>query len=118
MRHFWNAVAALDPSASDLDEGKRFPICDPDALSEQFQNAGLSDVQTLAIDIPTNFRDFDDYWVPFLGGQGPAGGYLMSLNEERRSQLRDKIYESLPFAQDGSIPLVARAWAVKGTEQG
>jgi len=36
------------------------------------------------IDILTHFRDFDDYWSPFLGGQGPAPGYAMSLSEERR----------------------------------
>lgn len=114
MRHFWNAAVALDPAARDLDEGRRFPICSPDALTDLFQNAGLSRVQVRPIDILAEFRDFDDYWSPFLGGQGPAPGYAMSLNEERRAQLRQRIYNSLPFALDGTIPLVMRAWAVKG----
>jgi hypothetical protein len=64
--------------------------------------------------VPTVFRDFDDYWSPFLGGQGPAPGYLMALNEERRAALRDHIRAALPAAADGSIPLIARAWAVRG----
>ncbi len=114
MRHFWDAAAELDPAAHDLDEGLRFPICDPAALSQLFQDVGLSMVETRPIDIPTRFKDFDDYWIPFLGGQGPAPGYAMSLSEERRAQLREKIHQGLPFDADGSVPLVARAWAVKG----
>jgi hypothetical protein len=38
----------------------------------------------------------------------------MSLNEERRGALRDRIRATLPIAGDGSIPLIARAWAVRG----
>jgi SAM-dependent methyltransferase len=117
MRHFWNAAIALDPAIADHDEGKRFPICHPEALSELFRNAGLTGIETRPIDIATDFKDFDDYWMPFLGGQGPAAGYAMSLSEERRAQLRERIYNSLPFAMDGSIPLVARAWAIKGIKQ-
>lgn len=117
MRHFWNAAAALDPLARDLDEGRRFPICQPDPLRALFQDAGLRDVAVRPIDIATDFRDFDDYWTPFLGGQAPAPGYAMSLSDEQRSALRERIRASLPFALDGSIPLVARAWAVRGFRQ-
>ncbi len=116
MRHFWNAASALDPSAQALDEGRRFPICNPEALTKLFLDAGLADVETCPIDVPTDFKDFDDYWSPFLGGQGPAPSYVMSLSEEQRAQLRERLYNSLPFALDGSIPLVARAWAVKGVK--
>lgn len=31
MRHFWEAAVALDPAALELDEGRRFPICQPEA---------------------------------------------------------------------------------------
>jgi hypothetical protein len=114
MRYFWDATVALDPSASKLVEATRFPICQPPALTSLFQDAGLHDVQTLTIDVPTTFKSFDDYWNPFLGGQGPAPAYAMSLTEERRSALRDRIRETLPIAGDGTIPLIARAWAVRG----
>ena len=114
MRHFWNAAAALDPAAFELDEGRRFPLCNPKALAELFQNAGVRSLETRPIDIATDFKNFEEYWNPFLGGQGSAPGYAMSLSEERRARLRERIYDSLPFALDGSIPLVARAWAVKG----
>jgi SAM-dependent methyltransferase len=115
MRHFWNAAVALNPAACDLDEGRRFPICAPDPLRDLFNSAGLEGVEVRAIDIDTHFRDFDDYWSPFLGGQAPAPGYAQSLSEEQRGHLRERIRASLPFALDGSIPLVARAWALRGT---
>jgi SAM-dependent methyltransferase len=114
MRHFWDAAAALDPGAIDLDEGRRFPICQPKPLTELFQRADLQDVAVHAIDIATEFKDFDDYWSPFLGGQGPAPGYAMALNEERRAALRERLRAKLPFDSDGSIALVARAWGVCG----
>jgi len=114
MRHFWDAAATVDPSARDLDEGRRFPLCDPQALDELWRAAGLRSVETAALDVTTSFRDFDDYWSPFLGGQGPAPAYAMSLPAPRRDALRDAVRSSLPIADDGSISLIARAWAVKG----
>ena len=117
MRHFWNAAVAMDPSAASLDEGRRFPVCHPEPLADLFQKAGLGDVKTRSIDVPTIFRNFDDYWTPFLGGQAPAPGYCMSLSEDRRVALRDRIRANLPIESDGTIHLIARAWAVRGTVQ-
>lgn len=114
MRYFWDAAAALDPSAAEMDEGKRFPICQPEALQNLFEVAGLTDVETRAIDVPTVFRNFDDYWSPFLGGQGPAPGYCTSLSEDAQAALRERLRVALPARPDGSIYLTARAWAVRG----
>lgn len=117
MRYFWDAAVALDPAASEVDEGRRFPMCQPAPLAEFFVQAGLSAVDVRPIDVPTRFRDFDDYWTPFLSGQGPAPGYAMSLTDERRAELRDRIRASLPIGMDGSIHLIARAWAVRGRKE-
>lgn len=117
MRYFWNAAAALDPAATELDEGRRFPLCQPKPLADLFGQAGLSEVEVLPIDVATDFRDFDDYWSPFLGGQGPAPGYAMSLTEERRVALREALRSELPIARDGAIRLIARAWAARGRKQ-
>jgi SAM-dependent methyltransferase len=114
IRRFWDTAIALDPAAAELDEGRRFPICAPAQLAALFQRAGLEDVDGREIDVPTVFRDFDDYWSPFLGGQGPAPGYAMSLPEERRAALRERLRADLPAGPDGSIRLGARAWAVRG----
>jgi hypothetical protein len=75
----------------------------------------LRDVAVRSIDVPTVFRDFDDYWSPFLGGQAPAPGYCMSLPDDRRAALRERIRAALPIRADGSIPLIARAFAARGT---
>lgn len=114
MRYFWDAVRALDAGAAHLDEGRRFPVCRPEPLAELFRAADLYDVEVVAIDVPTRFRDFDDYWTPFLGGQGPAPGYAVSLNEERQARLRERLRATLPTGPDGTIQLIARAWAVQG----
>lgn len=114
IRYFWDAAVELDPAATDLDEGVRFPLCKPEPLRALFLDAGLAEVDACAIDVPTAFRDFDDYWAPFLGGQGPAPTYAMSLTEERRAALRELLRSALPCTDDGSIHLTARAWAVRG----
>lgn len=114
MRVFWDAVVALDPPARELDEGVRFPICQPESLRQIFEGIGLREVDAHPMEIATVFRDFDDYWTPFLGGQGPAPGYAVSLTAERRERLRDLIRSRIPVMPDGTITLTARAWAAKG----
>jgi SAM-dependent methyltransferase len=117
IRLFWDAAVAIEPAAAELDEGRRFPLCQPDRLAELFAAAGLTRVESTAIAVPTRFRDFDDYWTPFLGGQGPAPGYCAGLSADAKLRLRDRLQSTLPSAGDGSIPLSARAWAVRGTVQ-
>ncbi len=114
MRYFWDAAVTLNPAAKKLDEGRRFPICNQMALLQLFQDAGLRRTEARAIDVPTVFHSFDDYWAPFLGGQGPAPSYAMSLTENRRIELRELIRSRLPVKSNGGINLIARAWAVRG----
>lgn len=115
MRFFWDAAVELDPDAAKIDEGVRFPLCRPQALVERFASAGLSEPEVRPIDVPTPFASFDDYWQPFLGGQGPAPAYAMSLDETTRTRLRERIRERIPVQADGSISMTARAWAVRAT---
>lgn len=77
-------------------------------------HGGLDAGAPRPIDVPTHFRDFDGYRAHFLGGQEPAPGYAMALSAERRTALREHLRVRLPFAADGSLALVARAWAVRG----
>jgi SAM-dependent methyltransferase len=114
MRHFWDAAGEMDSRARELDEGRRFTLCRPEPLTDLFQTAGLEKVEVRAIDVPTAFSDFEDYWSPFLGGQAPAPGYAMSLSQGRRAALRERIRASLPTNSKGEHHLIARAWAVRG----
>jgi SAM-dependent methyltransferase len=114
IRKFWDTAIDLDPAAANLDEGTRFPLCRPDALLDLFTRAGLAQVQVSGVDIPTVFSNFEEYWHPFLGGQGPAPTYAMGLDEAQRARLRDRILARIALRPDGSIALTARAWLVRG----
>jgi hypothetical protein len=105
----------LNPNDSALDQGERFPLCQPDPLAALFRESGLTLVSVRPIDVPTVFRDFNDYWMPFLGKQGAAPTYLASLDKEMRDRIRGALRARLTPNADGSITLTARAWAVQGT---
>lgn len=114
LRHFWDAAIAADPSAAELDEGRRFPVCRPDPLRAVWTEAGLTDVAVAPLEVPLEFPDFADLWEPFLAGQGPAPGYVAALAPPIRDRLRETMRATVPIRPDGSIALVARAWAVRG----
>lgn len=118
IRLFWDAAASLDPAAAPLHEGTRFPECNPVALRAAFQDAGLTNVDTAPLELSAKFADFDDYWRPFLGGQGPGPAYVMALSDERRSALRERLRASLPTDAGGAVALNVRAWAVRGMTRG
>jgi len=118
LRRFWDAAVALDPSAREYDEGERFPICSPSALETAFREAGFSRVEVSALEVATHFRDFDDYWMPFVGGPGPAPGYLASLPTPKQEGLARRLAATLPRNEDGSIALTARAWAARAAREG
>jgi SAM-dependent methyltransferase len=114
LRIFWEEAAALNSGADAVDERRRFPLCRQPALAALFEHAGLADVETASIEIPTDFAGFDDYWSPFLRGTGPAPSYAMSLDPSTRALLEQRLRERLPVGDDGCIHLRARAWAARG----
>ncbi len=114
LRRFWDVATALDPRAAELDEGRRFAICRPDALARAFEAAGLEGGAVASVEVPMRFEAFEAYWSPFLGGQGPAPGYARGLGEADRARLRERLRRELAPAADGSIRLRARAWVARG----
>ena len=118
MRVFWDAAVELDAGAAALDEGARFPACNPAALADLFTRAGLQEVEVTDIEIAMHFASFEEFWRPFLGGQGPAPGYVTALDEAARTRLCGRVRDRLPTRADGSISLAARAWAVRGMVAG
>ena len=114
FRCMWDAARVLDPAAAALDQGVRYTLCHPDRLHDLFEQGGLAEIRLEALDVPTVFADFDDYWAPFLSGEGTAPGYVMSLSENLRAQLRERIRAAMPIRPDGSLHLNARAWLVRG----
>ena len=114
LRLFWDAASEVDVNANRLDEGIRFPICNADNLRELFEQSGLTNIETAYADIDTVFNDFDDYWNPFLGGQGPAPGYLASLDTDIQEKIRRTLYNKLASHTNVPIKLLARAIAIRG----
>jgi SAM-dependent methyltransferase len=114
IQTFWEAAVALDPTARDLAEATRFPFCTERGLTSLATAAGLRSVDCLAIEFPTVFCDFEDFWRPFLFGAGPAPGYCTSLGPQAQQRLKEKLEANLPRSAEGSIQLRARAWAIRG----
>jgi trans-aconitate methyltransferase len=114
MRHFWEAAIAVSPHDARLDQAERFPLCQPEPLRALFEGAGLTSVTVRAIDIPTVFQDFDDYWNPFLGRTGAAPTYLAAVSDDVRERIRLHLKSRLAPPHGSAIELTARAWAVLG----
>ena len=111
LRTFWDAALSLDSGTPD--EGRTMRYNDPDALRELWLGAGLEAVETDALVVEASYQNFDDYWVPFTAGVGPAGAYTSSLDPDRRAALREECRRRLGDP-DGAFTLSAKAWAVKG----
>jgi SAM-dependent methyltransferase len=107
LRTFWDAAVALDPGAAARDE-RHMPLCTRGALAELWHAHDLRDVDEQSLTIDLAFASFDDYWQPFLGGQGPAGVYVSTLSESARRALESRL------RADVDLTLRARAWAVRG----
>ena len=111
LRLFWDAARALDPKAPDEAETRRFGK--DGEIAELFRAAGLNDVEDGALDVEVAHESFDDFWAPFLGGAGPVGSYLASLDDERQKRLREELRSRLD-SPAGPFSLTARAWHAVG----
>jgi SAM-dependent methyltransferase len=114
LRVFWDEAVALDSTIAVRDE-RNMPLCRPGELAALWRANGVERVEEQPLVVELSFDSFDDYWRPFLGGQGPAGAYAAALPEARRIALETRLRERLlGTRRDGPFTLPARAWAVKG----
>ncbi len=114
MRAFWDAALTVSPHDAKLSQAERFDWCQPEPLAALWRDQGLTAVEVRAVDIDTVFRDFDDYWTPFLGKQGAAPTYLATLDAGTQERIRAALHARLTAGGSGPIALTARAWAVQG----
>jgi len=117
LRVFWDAAIASNPAAADRDE-RRMRFSRRGELGDLWRQAGLVDVVETPVVIPMRFESFEDFWSPFLAGQGPAGSYVASLSEDGRSAIERRLRERLSNDGTGGITLNGRAWAVRGIKAG
>lgn len=111
LRQFWDAAVALDPAAPD--EAGTMPCTTGPELAAAWRDAGLLDVRTTALQVSTDYADFDELWAGFELGVGPAGAHVVGLDPAGRAALRAELRRRVG-APDGPFRLGARAWAVSG----
>jgi hypothetical protein len=112
LRVFWDEAIARDAAVAARDE-RHMPLCRRGELSALWRAHGLEHVEEQPLTIRLSFASFEDYWSPFLGGQGPAGAYVATLTKAERAALQLRLRQRLlGDNQDRAITLQARAWAV------
>jgi SAM-dependent methyltransferase len=105
---YWEIARELDPDAGDESElaGSR-----EGQLAELFQAAGIHDVVASQLVVSVEHPTFDDWWEPYTLGVGPAGSFTMSLDPDRRAELRERCRQRIPEAP---FTITAHAWAARG----
>jgi SAM-dependent methyltransferase len=108
---FWRAAVALDPNARG-----EMAVTGGRAghLESLFAEAGLEDVRAVEQPAVVEHPTFDDWWGPFTLGVGPAGSYLVDLDEQRQAAVRERCRAELG---DGPFSLPAFVWAVCGVSR-
>jgi len=115
LRVFWDEVIAFDPSSEPRDEA-HMPLCKQGQLAELWKRHGFENVREAPLTAVLHFASFDDYWAPFLLGQGPAGSYVAKLPKDRQAALAQRLRKRLlGDSPDRAFDLHVRAWAVTGS---
>jgi len=116
QRMLWDTAVAIDPNAR-MARDSLFanPVAIPGGLAGFFHKAGLKDIQTQSLTIRMDYENFEDYWQPFLGGQGPVGTYFANLSSDMNARIKEAVRDAYcSGAPDGARSLTASAWAVQG----
>lgn len=114
LRTFWDEAIALRPEMDSRDE-RHMRFSTAGELAALWRARGLRDVVETSLVIEMPFASFDDYWQPFLAGQGPAGVFIAALPDAAREQLRERLAHRLTGTTTGAtISMQGRAWAVRG----
>jgi len=111
LRSYWDAAREVDASAPD--EIERFGG-KPGQLAALWREAGLHDVVDGALTVAARYRDFDELWTAFLGGVGPIGAHVSSLDDGRRAEVAAALRRRIG-SPEGPFELTARAWYACGT---
>jgi SAM-dependent methyltransferase len=108
LSRFWDAAGRLDPDVEDESElaGAR-----RGHLAELLAEAGLQEVEETTLSVSVQYASFDEWWGPLTQGVGPAGTYLSTLDDERRTRLRELCRGR---SRGEGFTVTASAWATRG----
>ncbi len=115
-RMFFDTAAMLDPAAEALRAQNYVrPMTRPGELGAAWRAAGFLDVAEAYLTIRMEFAEFEDFWSPYLGGQGPGGAYVAGLDPAARERLKEHVRRAyLDGEPDGPRAYACSAWAVRG----
>lgn len=113
-RFFLDTAAVLDDEAATLrDKNFTRPLRRPGDLKQAALSAGFLDIRAGELMIRTKFTNFDDYWAPFEGKDGPIPAYLSQRPADLKSNIKDAVRRAyLDGEKDGPRSYVAVAWAI------
>jgi SAM-dependent methyltransferase len=116
QRMLWDTAVVIDPNARVArDSLFANPVAIPGGLAAVFHDTGLEDVETRSLTIRMDYENFEDYWQPFLGGQGPVGSYFANLATALNARIKEAVRDAYcSGSPDGPRSLTASAWAVRG----
>ena len=116
QRMLWDTAVAIDPNARVArDSLFANPVAIPGGLAGFFRQAGLVEVEEQSLTIRMDYANFEDYWQPFLAGQGPVGAYFTNLEPALQARLKEAVRDAYcSGSPDGPRSLTASAWAVQG----
>ncbi len=111
LRAFWDTAAALDPAAAGEDEAYSMRFATPPEL-EALWSTRLEDVRVTEAVASAGYEDFEDLWAPLAKGVGPAGAYVVGLEDHGpfKAEFRRRL-----DVGDEPFTLTARAWIVTGS---
>lgn len=115
-RMFFDTAAALNPEAS-VARTRNFnrPLTGPGQLTEAWRAAGFDDITDTVLTIQMEFANFDDYWAPYEGKDGPYAAYVSTLDDAGRETLVAALRLAYCGGRpDGPRSYNASAWAVRG----
>jgi SAM-dependent methyltransferase len=115
MRMFWDTAVMLDAEAAAFRaRGMASPLAQEGRLADTFRELGGLDVEECDLLMRMQYENFDDFWLPFLAGDAPAGAYVANLSEEKRERFRSALRDAYCAGRDdGPRRMVAVARAVR-----
>lgn len=85
----------------------------PEELRALLDGAGLREVAVATLEVESEYSGYDEFWSALLGGAGPAGAWVQSLDGDGREAMRVETHRELG-SPDGPFTLRARCNAARG----
>jgi SAM-dependent methyltransferase len=112
LRLLWDTASAL---GLDRDRSLFRPLSTDGEMAALWRARGLRDIVQETIVMRFVFESFEDYWTPFLSGDGPPGQFVTGLAEPDRSRVEAQLrHVFLSGKPDGRRSFIAAAWSCRG----